>query len=76
MKVKKFKKHSTQGENTCPSTASEEIPSHVVTDQLISQKNIGKESAARVTNQMTEGTLHPLLCALVAFIFIALFFSL
>ena len=66
MKVKTFKKNSTRGEITCSSTASEETPSHLVTDELISRKNIGKESAARVTNQMREGMItlrHPVPCA-------------
>ena len=57
MKVKTFKKVSTRGESTCPSTASDEIPSHLVTNELISQKNVGKEPAARMTNQMREGTI-------------------
>jgi len=57
MKVKTFKKNSTRGGNTCQSTATEELLSHLVTDELISQKNIGKESAARVTNQMREGMI-------------------
>lgn len=60
MKVKTFKKNSTRGEITCSSTASEEIPSHLVTDELISRKNIGKESAARVTNQMREAPVSSL----------------
>lgn len=78
MKVKTFKKNSTRGEITCSSTASEEIPSHLVTDELISRKNIGKESAARVTNQMREGMItlrHPVPCAPAAALsFIPLFF--
>ena len=64
LKVKTFKKNSTRGENTYSSTASEEIPSHLVTDELTSRKNIEEESAARVTNQMREGMItlrHPVL---------------
>jgi len=57
MKAKTFKKNSARGENTCPSTATDEITSHLVTDELISQKNIGKESAARLTNQNREGMI-------------------
>lgn len=88
MKAKTFKKNSARGENTCPSIATDEITSHLVTDELISQKNIGKESAARLTNQNREGMItlhiglpsglsylsHPLPCAATAgFICIALF---
>ena len=57
MKVKTLKKNSTQAENTCSSTATDKIPSHLVTDERISGKNIGKESAVRMTNQMREGGL-------------------
>lgn len=60
--MKTFKKVSTQGENVCPSGASDEIPSHLVTNELIYQKNIGNEPAAGMTNHMREGmiTLHVL----------------
>ena len=82
MKVKTFKKVSTQGENVCLSAARDEIPSHLVTNELIYQKNIGNEPAAGMTNHMREGmiTLHVLACVLslpsaAAFIFFTLVFS-
>jgi len=56
-KVKTFKKVSTQEENVCLSAASDEIPSHLVTNELIYQKNIGNEPAAGMTNHMREGMI-------------------
>lgn len=55
MKVKTFKKVSTREENTAPSTATDEKPSNILMEEMVSQTSRKREAAPKMTNQIREG---------------------